>query len=57
MMFMRFAIHHGEVPERLNGPVSKTGDAFGCPWVRIPPSPLAENDRCEAGSNPGKPRK
>ena len=30
----------GEVPERLNGPVSKTGEAFGSPRVRIPPSPL-----------------
>jgi len=25
---------------QLNGPVSKTGVAFGLPWVRIPPSPL-----------------
>ena len=27
------------MPERLNGPVSKTGVAFGSPGVRIPPSP------------------
>ena len=29
----------GEVPERLNGAVSKTVVVFGLPWVRIPPSP------------------
>ncbi len=28
------------MPERLNGPVLKTGVGFGSPWVRIPPSPL-----------------
>ena len=30
----------GEVPERLMGPVSKTGVGLAPPWVRIPPSPL-----------------
>ena len=30
----------GEVAERLNAPVLKTGVAFGSPWVRIPPSPF-----------------
>ena len=29
----------GEVPERLNGAVSKTVDPSRDPWVRIPPSP------------------
>ena len=33
----------GEVPERLKGPVSKTGVRFAVPWVRIPPSPLASS--------------
>ena len=32
----------GEVAERLNAPVSKTGMAFGSSRVRIPPSPLHE---------------
>ena len=30
----------GGVPEWSNGPVLKTGVAFGSPWVRIPPPPL-----------------
>ena len=30
----------GEVAERLNAPVLKTGVASGSPWVRIPPSPF-----------------
>src|SRR5262249_43811205 len=30
----------GEVLERLNRPVSKTGVGVTPPWVRIPPSPL-----------------
>src|SRR3990172_12928887 len=29
----------GEVPEWLNGPVSKTGIRASVSWVRIPPSP------------------
>src|SRR5207244_2097820 len=29
----------GEVQERLNRPVSKTGVGVTPPWVRIPPSP------------------
>ena len=29
----------GEVPEWLNGPVSKTGMHASVSWVRIPPSP------------------
>ena len=29
----------GEVPERSNGPVLKTGVPARAPWVRIPPSP------------------
>ncbi len=29
----------GQVAERLNAPVSKTGIAFGLSWVRIPPCP------------------
>ena len=33
--------HPGGVPEWSNGPVLKTGVAFGSPWVRIPPPPLA----------------
>ena len=32
--------HPGGVPEWSNGPVLKTGVAFGSPWVRIPPPPL-----------------
>ncbi len=32
----------GEVAERLNAPVSKTGLPFGATWVRIPPSPLLD---------------
>src|SRR5262245_7571702 len=32
-------IETGEVPERLNGAVSKTVDRATGPWVRIPPSP------------------
>ena len=36
----RRSVPFGEVAERLNVPVSKTGVAFGLPWVRIPPSPL-----------------
>ena len=35
----RDAEEYGEVPEWLNGTVSKTVVAFGPPWVRIPPSP------------------
>ena len=31
---------NGEVPERSNGPVSKTGVRATVPRVRIPPSPL-----------------
>jgi len=31
----------GEVPERLMGPVSKTGVGLAPPWVRIPPSPIS----------------
>ena len=31
----------GQVAERLNAPVSKTGMPFGVSWVRIPPCPLA----------------
>ena len=31
---------YGEVPERLNGPVSKTGWPARVTGVRIPPSPL-----------------
>src|SRR5207253_6520091 len=31
----------GEVPERSNGPVSKTGVRATVPRVRIPPSPLS----------------
>src|SRR6266516_2572343 len=31
----------GEVLERLNRPVSKTGVGVTPPWVRIPPSPLS----------------
>ena len=34
--------HNGEVAERLNAPVSKTGMASGSSRVRIPPSPLDE---------------
>ncbi len=30
----------GQVAERLNAPVSKTGMPFGVSWVRIPPCPL-----------------
>ena len=30
----------GEVPERLNGALSKSVVAVRSPWVRIPPSPL-----------------
>src|SRR5208283_420643 len=30
---------HGEVAERLNAPVLKTGVVAIPPWVRIPPSP------------------
>src|SRR5207248_7576889 len=33
--------HAGEVPERPNGPVSKTGVGLAPPRVRIPPSPLS----------------
>ena len=32
----------GEVAERLNAPVLKTGIRFGESWVRIPPSPLPQ---------------
>ena len=35
----------GEVAERLNAPVLKTGVAFGSPWVRIPPSPFEDSTR------------
>ena len=35
---MRF--QYGQVAERLNAPVSKTGIPFGVSWVRIPPCPL-----------------
>ena len=35
----------GEVAERLNAPVSKTGMASGSSRVRIPPSPLSMNAR------------
>src|SRR5690625_3611054 len=31
--------NQGEVPEWLNGPVSKTDVRATVPWVRIPPSP------------------
>src|SRR4051812_30618716 len=34
----------GEVAERLNAPVSKTGDGESHPGVRISPSPLSETD-------------
>ena len=38
----------GEVPERLNGPVLKTGRALRLSWVQIPPSPkLSEAKRGE----------
>ena len=33
----------GEVLERLNRPVSKTGVGVTPPWVRIPPSPLSND--------------
>src|SRR5262249_26260776 len=35
-----FVASSGEVLERLNRPVSKTGVGVTPPWVRIPPSPL-----------------
>ena len=34
-------VYSGQVAERLNAPVSKTGLAFGSTWVRIPPCPLS----------------
>src|SRR2546427_676687 len=34
----------GEVLERLNRPVSKTGVGVTPPWVRIPPSPLLNDN-------------
>ena len=42
--------HHGEVAERLNAPVSKTGMASGSSRVRIPPSPLDEGATVVRGS-------
>src|SRR5262249_16168533 len=36
----RKILYPGEVPERSNGPVSKTGVRATVPRVRIPPSPL-----------------
>ena len=36
---MIYSRHFGEVPERLNGAVSKTVVPLGVPRVRIPPSP------------------
>ncbi len=41
------AVSFGEVPERLNGAVSKTVyKPHGCSWVRIPPSPQNTNHFC-----------
>ncbi len=37
-------INTGQVAERLNAPVSKTGMPFGVSWVRIPPCPFAVKD-------------
>ena len=42
----------GEVAERLNAPVLKTGVVAIPPWVRIPPSPpvvTSKNDNCSLG--------
>src|SRR5206468_8246540 len=39
---LRQAQQPGEVPEWLNGTVSKTVDRATGPWVRIPPSPPAK---------------
>ena len=33
----------GGVAERSNAAVLKTAEAFGSPWVRIPPPPLLRN--------------
>ena len=38
----------GEVPERSNGPVSKTGVRATVPRVRIPPSPLCKSVQPDA---------
>ena len=45
---------HGEVAERLNAPVLKTGVSERAPWVRIPPSPLGLAMQSDAmcGRNP-----
>ena len=40
----------GEVAERLNAPVLKTGMAFGSSWVRIPPSPFEKARSCRRGN-------
>ena len=44
----------GEVAERLNAPVLKTGVSERAPWVRIPPSPLGLAMQSDAmcGRNP-----
>ncbi len=47
------AIPAGEVAERLNAPVLKTGEPSRAPWVRIPPSPPDRNiDPIEAARVP-----
>ena len=40
----------GEVLERLNRPVSKTGVGVTPPWVRIPPSPLSKTNEVSIGN-------
>ena len=47
-------ISPGEVAERLNAPVLKTGVSERAPWVRIPPSPLGLAMQSDAmcGRNP-----
>ena len=37
--FVRYLLYNGEVAERLNAPVLKTGKGLRPSWVRIPPSP------------------
>jgi len=42
----------GEVAERLNAPVLKTGDGATRPRVRIPPSPPGLREQCDPGVTP-----
>ena len=40
---VRYVLAYGEVAERLNAPVLKTGKGLRPSWVRIPPSPPYPN--------------